>query len=198
MTYFPFSGFLKEPDMVKYISQKKTTLLPAWVRQYQSVEEGPLSIPEQQTRQLYDKIASLEKDLREQAVDYKESYAALQDEMSSLQSKCSEKRAKKRGDGTAGKRRRLDGSENDRRNEMQIDSQQPEVYNDSASGRRNNADVSENMNPGTMIYANSNGDRSNVPTEGQDFEQQLAYPTYYHDRHRQSGGWHGPGSRNYY
>ena len=84
--------------MVEYRARKDTSLLPSWVREYQQLEEGPQSIPEQQTQILYDRIGRLEQKLSEQAQSFETTFHGMDKAITDLRDKLDDK--------THGKRKR--------------------------------------------------------------------------------------------
>jgi hypothetical protein len=108
--------FLEEQEMIEYKARKETSLLPLWVRECQKLEEGPLSLSEQQSNLLWNRISHLEEKLNIQALDFEASYSALQKEMALLQSTFDERKHLKRQDENQAKRKRADFDENVARN----------------------------------------------------------------------------------
>jgi hypothetical protein len=77
-SFSTLQDFLNEPQMIEYKNQRKTSLLPRWVRDYQRLEEGPISITEQQTNLLWDNIDRLQQKLHTQTIEYETKLAALE------------------------------------------------------------------------------------------------------------------------
>ncbi|KAG7356866.1 hypothetical protein IV203_001553 [Nitzschia inconspicua] len=196
---YSLKNFLEEPEMVEYKARKDTSLLPNWVREYQKLEEGPVSIPEQQTRLLYEKIAHLEEKLNNQAMDFEASYVALEKEMAALQSKYNDFKHNKRNEGKRGKRKRTEVDEADTKNGTINHDQQEERFHGNRNRTRNEIDSTVRMNQGEMPSANSNPEQSDTAGGGLlEYVQLEGYPQYYQERTRDSGAWHGIGFRRYY
>jgi hypothetical protein len=198
------ADFLEEPEMVEYKNRKNTSLLPSWVREYQKLEEGPISISEQQTSLLYDKIAHLEEKLNTQAMDFEASYFALEKEMATLQSKYNEKKKNKRGDGSQGKRKRTERDENlaiGGSNERNVAQDCPKG---SGSRNRNNMDTGGradalNGQRSSGLDIHENLERATATAASTEYLQPEVYSPYYHQERIQHGGtWHGTNSRRYY
>jgi hypothetical protein len=77
-SFSTLQDFLNEPQMIEYKNQRKTSLLPRWVRDYQRLEEGPISITEQQTNLLWVNIDRLQQKLHTQTIEYETKLAALE------------------------------------------------------------------------------------------------------------------------
>ncbi|KAL3910374.1 MAG: hypothetical protein SGILL_007715 [Bacillariaceae sp.] len=107
-TYSP-KDFLEEPEMIEYMARKKTSLLPTWVREYQRLEEGPVSISEHQTNLLYHRIDQLEEKLSSQARDFDANYHGLRKDMADLQGKYENKKNTKRQEKNGGSKRKRGG-----------------------------------------------------------------------------------------
>ncbi|KAL3908471.1 MAG: hypothetical protein SGILL_008468 [Bacillariaceae sp.] len=174
-TYSP-KDFLQEPEMIEYQKRKDTSLLPFWVREYQLLEEGPASIPEQQTNLLYNRINQLEQKLQAQACDFETSFRATEKEIAELRDKIEDKKLggkrkrKRAGNDSNGGRKKRGAQDDETGNEI-------EEHHDFENG-------------GGAIQGHSDGGTGT----GQDQNQAQYAPTenyasYNQERARYTGAW---------
>jgi hypothetical protein len=188
--------------MIEYKARKETSLLPAWVREYQRLEEGPLSIHEQQTNHLWERISHLEEKLNAQALDFEASYFALEKDMAELQGKYNEKKHIKRRDGTRGKRKPSSFDLNGRKRTKIGNAEDGEPSYD--NGEEDEAELDETTQ---IVLTQHQGERFEViqghgpavaPTTVVQYPHPETYTPYYQERIRYAGGWHGTGLRRYF
>ena len=187
-TYSP-KQFLEEPVMVEYQARKKTSLLPPWVREYQRLEEGPLSIHEQQTNLLWERIRGLEEKLSTQALQFEASYFALEKDMAQLQGKYDEKKHLKRrtprkrktassGHGASKKSNAANDHLNNHHHEEEVEvGPHEEEYHHAANAVAVHPVEGGGRVPGPTAVAHYNA----PPVE--------TYAPYYQERSRYGGGW---------
>jgi hypothetical protein len=193
--------------MIEYKSRKETSLLPLWVRVCQKLEEGPISISEQQTNLLWNRISHLEEKLNIQALDFEASYSALEKEMAVLRSKYDERIHLKRQDGNREKRKRADLNENVTRNVSititNYDDAQPDGHGIGGNGE---IDVSESSRVVPLLGQRvTNGGiheprrQAETTPPGTIYTQAADHSTYYQERMHFTDAYQGAGTmRRYY
>jgi hypothetical protein len=198
---YSLKDFLEEPEMIEYKSRKATNLLPSWVRQYQKLEEGPLSPAEQQTNELWKQIDDYHAKLTTQALLFETKHFALEKDMEELQGKYDEKKHLKRRDKKRRKSKRARASTN----------KSPSNKKSKTGGGENNQeddddDEDEEEEPAAVAAAADAVCRDEHETRaglgghapGTQFGPVDTYGQYYQDRVRYAGGWPATGVRRFF
>lgn len=195
---YSLKEFLDEPEMIEYKARKATNLLPSWVREYQKLEEGPLSPAEQQTNELWKQIDDYHAKLTTQALLFETKYFALEKDMEELQGKYDEKKHLKRRDkkrrkskrpriatnkSPSNKKSKTGGGDNDEEEDDEDEDEEEEQPALSAAGCRDEPETRTGLG-GHVV--------------GTHFGPNDSYGQYYQDRVRYAGGWPATGVRRFF
>ncbi len=191
---YSLKEFLEEPEMIEYKGRKSTNLLPSWVREYQKLEEGPISPAEQQTNELWKQIDDYHAKLTKQALLFETKYFALEKDMEELQGKYDEKKHLKRRDKKRRKSKRPRATSNK--------SPSSKKSKTTGGGENDEEDDDEEEDDEEEQPARREEHETRIGQGGQGPVTQFgpvdSYGQYYQDRVRYAGGWPATGVRRFF